>query len=59
MEKSFLTLVGCENGNTYVKPDLLIRKHEYLQAEIKKRDERISELEETVNQRTDIAKKCK
>ena len=52
-------MAGSDNGLTLLKYGLLIRKKEQQQAEIKKKDEKINELQETIIELQDVAKKCK
>ena len=53
------SLVGSDNGLTLLKYGLLNRKKEQQQAEIKKKDEKINELQETIIELQGVAKKCK
>eukprot|EP00112_Aurelia_sp_Birch-Aquarium-sp1_P024041 Seg741.4 transcript_id=Seg741.4/GoldUCD/mRNA.D3Y31 product="hypothetical protein" protein_id=Seg741.4/GoldUCD/D3Y31 len=53
LEKS---LVGSDNGLTLLKYGLLVRKKEQQQVEIKKKDEKISKLQETIFKLQDVTK---
>ena len=52
-------MAGSDNGLTLLKYGLLIRKKEQQRAEIKKKDEKIKELQETIFELQNVAKESK